>query len=159
MFDDAAVVGFLADYTDGVLELGGGHPIIPDRDKQERVNEAVRPYNRRGSLPIRENVVATVSERRGSCRRPTREPQIRQRPSRLTDNASVAGRLLRASRPQPMYADGPSTASAVCRHAVHRWHKVRQNVLLGKPGQHRRRKTVKPDGLLCRIHGDQRCEA
>jgi shikimate kinase len=46
MFYDAAVVGFLADYPEGVLELGGGHPIIPDRDKQARVIEALRPYNR-----------------------------------------------------------------------------------------------------------------
>jgi hypothetical protein len=46
MFFDAAVVGFLADYREGVLELGGGHPIIPDPEKQARVTEALRPYNR-----------------------------------------------------------------------------------------------------------------
>lgn len=46
MFFDAAVIGFLADHREGVLELGGGHPIIPDREKQERVIAALRTYPR-----------------------------------------------------------------------------------------------------------------
>jgi hypothetical protein len=46
MFFDDAVIGFLADYPRGVLELGGGHPIIPDPEKQARVTAALRPYSR-----------------------------------------------------------------------------------------------------------------
>jgi shikimate kinase len=43
-FFDEAVIRFLRDYTSGVLELGGGHPILPDADKQARVNEALAPF-------------------------------------------------------------------------------------------------------------------
>jgi shikimate kinase len=43
-FFDEAVIRFLKDYTSGVLELGGGHPILPDIDKQVRINEALAPF-------------------------------------------------------------------------------------------------------------------
>jgi shikimate kinase len=42
-FFDEAVVGFLVRHTDGVLELGGGHPILADAKKQARVNQALGP--------------------------------------------------------------------------------------------------------------------
>ncbi len=31
----------MKEHTSGVLELGGGHPILPDIEKQARVNEAL----------------------------------------------------------------------------------------------------------------------
>jgi shikimate kinase len=43
-FFDEAVVRFLAEYTTGVLELGGGHPIVPDEAKQQRIAEALASY-------------------------------------------------------------------------------------------------------------------
>lgn len=45
-FFDTAVVQFLAEYRSGVLELGGGHPIVPDPAKQERINQALAPFSR-----------------------------------------------------------------------------------------------------------------
>lgn len=45
-FFDEAVVRFLANHTEGVLELGGGHPIVPDPEKQARITAALHPYNR-----------------------------------------------------------------------------------------------------------------
>lgn len=44
-FFDEAVVRFLAEHTVGVLELGGGHPIVPDEAKQQRIAEALAPYH------------------------------------------------------------------------------------------------------------------
>ena len=35
-FFDAVVVQFLAEHAHGILELGGGHPILPDDEKQSR---------------------------------------------------------------------------------------------------------------------------
>ena len=43
-FFDEAVIGFLADHSSSVLELGGGHPILPTEAKQRRVNQALAPY-------------------------------------------------------------------------------------------------------------------
>jgi shikimate kinase len=43
-FFDEVVVRFLAEHTHGVLELGGGHPILPDDEKQARVNQALAPF-------------------------------------------------------------------------------------------------------------------
>lgn len=43
-FFDTAVVQFLAEHSQGILDLGGGHPILPDGAKQARVNEALAPY-------------------------------------------------------------------------------------------------------------------
>ena len=43
-FFDEAVVRFLADYADGILELGGGHPIVPDQDKQQRIADVLLPF-------------------------------------------------------------------------------------------------------------------
>ena len=40
-FFDIAVIGFLKDYRTGVLELGGGHPILPTQEKQDKVNKAL----------------------------------------------------------------------------------------------------------------------
>ena len=42
-FFDTAVIRFLAEHEQGVLDLGGGHPILPDETKQARVNEALAP--------------------------------------------------------------------------------------------------------------------
>ncbi|HUM68963.1 MAG TPA: shikimate kinase, partial [Chloroflexota bacterium] len=42
-FFDTAVTQFLAEHHSGVLELGGGHPIVPDPVKQERINQALAP--------------------------------------------------------------------------------------------------------------------
>lgn len=39
-----AVINFLLDHPEGVLELGGGHPILPDAVSQKRVNEALTAY-------------------------------------------------------------------------------------------------------------------
>lgn len=39
-----AVIQFLAEHGEGVLELGGGHPILPDAASQARVNEALASY-------------------------------------------------------------------------------------------------------------------
>jgi hypothetical protein len=43
-FFDEAVAQFLRNHTSGVLELGGGHPIAPDDQKQARINEALAPF-------------------------------------------------------------------------------------------------------------------
>lgn len=45
-FFDTAVIQFLAEYRTGVLELGGGHPIVPDPVKQERIHQALAPFAR-----------------------------------------------------------------------------------------------------------------
>jgi shikimate kinase len=39
-----AVARFLTEYTNGVLELGGGHPIAPDAEQQSRIEEALQPH-------------------------------------------------------------------------------------------------------------------
>ena len=39
-----AVVRFLADHASGVLELGGGHPILADEAQQTRVDRALAPF-------------------------------------------------------------------------------------------------------------------
>jgi len=38
-----AIVQFLAEHDSGVLELGGGHPILPDAEQQTRVAHALAP--------------------------------------------------------------------------------------------------------------------
>lgn len=43
-FFDEAVVRFLAAHTDGVLDLGGGHPVVPDPQKQRKIDKALEPY-------------------------------------------------------------------------------------------------------------------
>ena len=45
-FFDEAVVQFLAEHNSGVLELGGGHPILPNEEKQSRVNRALEPFGK-----------------------------------------------------------------------------------------------------------------
>jgi shikimate kinase len=42
-FFDEAVVRFLDEF-EGVLELGGGHPIVPDPAKQARICKALEPF-------------------------------------------------------------------------------------------------------------------
>jgi shikimate kinase len=76
MFFDAAVIGFLADHPEGVLELGGGHPIIPDRDKQARVIEALRPYNRVVLLLPMADLKESVALLRERCGAAEGEPYI-----------------------------------------------------------------------------------
>jgi hypothetical protein len=76
MFFDAAVHGFLADYSEGVLEMGGGHPIIPDRDKQARVIEALRPYNRVVLLLPTADLRESVALLRERCGVAAGEPYI-----------------------------------------------------------------------------------
>jgi shikimate kinase len=44
-FFDEAVARFLLEHNHGVLELGGGHPILPDNGKQLRVNRILEPYH------------------------------------------------------------------------------------------------------------------
>ena len=41
---DHVVIRFLQEQPAGVLELGGGHPILPAPDQQLRVNQALAPY-------------------------------------------------------------------------------------------------------------------
>ena len=43
-FFDEVVIRFLAEHPRGVLELGGGHPILPDAQKQARVDRALAVY-------------------------------------------------------------------------------------------------------------------
>lgn len=43
-FFDEAVVRFLAAHDEGVLDMGGGHPIVPDPEKQKRIKKALEPY-------------------------------------------------------------------------------------------------------------------
>lgn len=45
-FYDRLVPLFLASHDRGVLDLGGGHPIVPDPKKQEAIKEALAPYER-----------------------------------------------------------------------------------------------------------------
>jgi shikimate kinase len=42
---DHVVIRFLQEQTTGVLELGGGHPILPTPEQQLRVNQALCPYS------------------------------------------------------------------------------------------------------------------
>jgi len=42
-FFDEAVVRFLAKYKQGILELGGGHPILPTEEQQRRVEAMLAP--------------------------------------------------------------------------------------------------------------------
>src|SRR4029079_13978853 len=68
MFFDAAVIGFLTDHQHGVLELGGGHPIVPDREKQARIIQALHPYPRVVLLlpvPALREAVQRLRARRG----------------------------------------------------------------------------------------------
>lgn len=39
-----AVARFLAEHPTGVLELGGGHPIVPDETQQTRIAQALAPF-------------------------------------------------------------------------------------------------------------------
>jgi shikimate kinase len=43
-FYDRLVPLFLASHDHGVLDLGGGHPIVPDRIKQETIKRVLEPY-------------------------------------------------------------------------------------------------------------------
>ncbi len=43
-FYDRLVPLFLASHDHGVLDLGGGHPIVPDNKKQEVIKDALAPY-------------------------------------------------------------------------------------------------------------------
>jgi len=43
-FYDDMVVQFLAAHTEGILDFGGGHPIVPDPQKQQTITKALRPY-------------------------------------------------------------------------------------------------------------------
>ena len=42
-FFDTAVICFLEEHSEGILDFGGGHPILPDETKQARVNDALAP--------------------------------------------------------------------------------------------------------------------
>ena len=39
-----ALMQFLVEYTRGVLELGGGHPILPDPEEQQKVERTLQPF-------------------------------------------------------------------------------------------------------------------
>ncbi len=43
-FYDRLVPLFLASHDEGVLDLGGGHPIVPDPVKQETIKKVLQPY-------------------------------------------------------------------------------------------------------------------
>ena len=43
-FYDEIVPQFLAAHKDGIFDFGGGHPIVPDPKKQERIKKALMPY-------------------------------------------------------------------------------------------------------------------
>ncbi len=43
-FFDETVIRFLAAHQNGIFDLGGGHPIVPDQKKQKRILEALTPY-------------------------------------------------------------------------------------------------------------------
>jgi shikimate kinase len=43
-FYDRLVPKFLAAHDHGVLDFGGGHPVVPDREKQEAIKKAFEPY-------------------------------------------------------------------------------------------------------------------
>lgn len=43
-FYDRLVPLFLQSHDEGVLDLGGGHPIVPDAKKQEAIKKALEPY-------------------------------------------------------------------------------------------------------------------
>ncbi len=43
-FFEEAVIQFLSDHQEGVLELGGGHPVLPAGANQQRVNNALSPF-------------------------------------------------------------------------------------------------------------------
>jgi len=43
-FYDRLVPLFLKAHPEGVLDLGGGHPIVPDSKKQEEIKKALAPY-------------------------------------------------------------------------------------------------------------------
>jgi shikimate kinase len=76
MFFDAAVIGFLSDHQHGVLELGAGHPIVPDREKQARIIQALHPYPRVVLLlpvPALREAVQRLRARRGV---PDHDPDI-----------------------------------------------------------------------------------
>ena len=44
-FFDEALVRFLDAHDDGVFDLGGGHPVVPDEQKQQRINALLKPYS------------------------------------------------------------------------------------------------------------------
>ena len=60
-FFDEVVVQFLSEHRHGVLELGGGHPILPDEEKQIRVNKALAPYRNVVLLMPKEDVQASIT--------------------------------------------------------------------------------------------------
>jgi len=43
-FFDEAVVRFFAEHNNGVFDLGGGHPVVPDPKKQQRIKKVLEPY-------------------------------------------------------------------------------------------------------------------
>lgn len=43
-FFDKAVAKFLEEFSCSILELGGGHPIVPDAKKQKEIKEILQPY-------------------------------------------------------------------------------------------------------------------
>ncbi len=44
-FFDEAVVQFLKTHDAGVFDFGGGHPVVPDPLKRQRIHKALEPYN------------------------------------------------------------------------------------------------------------------
>lgn len=43
-FYDRLVPLFLESHSEGVLDLGGGHPIVPDPERQKAIKDALAPY-------------------------------------------------------------------------------------------------------------------
>ena len=44
-FFDEALIRFLEAHDDGVFDLGGGHPVVQDAQKQQRINALLKPYS------------------------------------------------------------------------------------------------------------------
>jgi shikimate kinase len=59
------VVQFLADHASGVLELGGGHPILADEVEQARVDRALAPFRHVVLLLPTPDIVASLSILKG----------------------------------------------------------------------------------------------
>lgn len=43
-FFEDAVIRFLSEHRSGILDMGGGHPIMPEDANQQRVNDAFKPF-------------------------------------------------------------------------------------------------------------------
>lgn len=59
------VLAFLAEFQEGILELGGGHPVVPDPGEQARIADALRPLPNVVLLMPREDLEESLEILRG----------------------------------------------------------------------------------------------